>query len=363
VRCILSLIPHLEYNGAARQLTLLAAGLPRDRFTQRVCVLGRAGPWAEDLRRAGVEVEVFGWRRWIDPQPLLALHRSLASFRPDVLHAWRLPALRVMALLPGIPRAPLVVSNGLNAAAGELRLDWLDRWLLRRASRVVTRGPAEATQLRALGVREDRIVQVRLAVADVAPGLSRAEVCGRLGLPRDGRLLVAVGPLNQHKGFRDAIWAFDLLRHPYGELHLVLIGGGPERQRLERFARTTQGTDRVHFVGEYSDVPALLARAEAVWVPSRADTGHNVALEAMAAGCPVVASRWPGLADIIVAGETGFLIRPGDKAALARQTRRLLDDGDLRQRLGEAARQRAADHFSPAAAVARLAELYEAVHS
>jgi glycosyltransferase involved in cell wall biosynthesis len=358
VRRILSLIPDLGYNGAARQLTLLAAALPRDRFTIRVCVLGSAGPWAEDLRRAGVDVEVYGWRRWIDPQPLLALRHSLGSFRPDLVHAWRLPALRALALLPGAFRWPLVVSNAVNEARGGLPLVWLDRRLLRRTTRVIARGLAEAGRVRTRGVQEDRIVQLPPAVAADAP---HPEISPNLGLPAGSRLLVVVGPLEQNKGFRDAIWAFDLLRHPHGELHLLLIGGGPDRQRLERFAREIQVADRVHFLGEYPGVPSLLARAEAVWVPSRADTGHNVALEAMAAGCPVVASRWPGLAELVVEGETGFLFLPGDKAALARQTRRLLDEPGLRQRLGEAARRHVAEHFSLGAAVARLAELYDSV--
>jgi glycosyltransferase involved in cell wall biosynthesis len=358
VRRILSLIPDLQYNGAARQLTLLVPALPRDRFTVRVCVLGSAGPWAEELRRAGVEVEVLGWRRWIDPQPLLALRRSLGSFRPDLVHAWGLPALRALALLPGTVRWPLVVSNAGNEARDPLLPGWLDRWLLRRATRVTARGSVDAGLLRAHGIQEDRIVQLPPAVAGDAP---RPETCLNLGLPAGSRFLVVVGPLEKFKGFREAIWAFDLVRPPHRELHLLLIGRGPDRQRLERFARTIQVTDGVHFLGEYPDVPSLLAGAEAVWVPSRADTGHNVALEAMAAGCPVIASRRPGLAELVVEGETGFLIRPGDKAALARQTRRLLDEPELRQRLGEAARRHAAGHFALGAAVARLAELYESV--
>jgi glycosyltransferase involved in cell wall biosynthesis len=356
VRKVLSLIPNLEYNGAARQLTLFAAGLPRDRFTLRVCVLGPAGPWAEDLRRAGVDVEVFGWHRWLDPQPLLALRRSLDHFRADVLHAWRLPALRTLALLPGTHRLPLMVSNVLDAGSG-LTLGWLDHWLLHRANRVTARGPVEVARLRLLGVREDRIVPLQPAVAEVV----NTAISRDLGLPADARCLAVVGPLESPKGFRDAIWAFDLLRHPHGELHLLLVGQGPDRPRLERFARSIQVNDRVHFVGAVPDVPALLARAEVVWVPSRAETGHNVALEAMAAGCPVVASRWPGLAELVVEGETGFLIQPGDKATLARRTRLLLDDAALRRRLGEAGRRRAAEHFSVAAAVSRLAELYDGV--
>jgi glycosyltransferase involved in cell wall biosynthesis len=79
----------------------------------------------------------------------------------------------------------------------------------------------------------------------------------------------------------------------------------------------------------------------------------------MAAGRPVVASRLPELTEIIVDGETGFLVPPGDKTALARQTRRLLEDADLARRLGEAGRRRAAECFSLARLIQQCSGLYE----
>jgi glycosyltransferase involved in cell wall biosynthesis len=98
-----------------------------------------------------------------------------------------------------------------------------------------------------------------------------------------------------------------------------------------------------------------------VWLPSRADRGATSALEAMAAGRPVVASRWPGLAEVVADGETGVLVPPGDKAALARETRLLLDDSERRRRMGEAGQRRAADRFSVGAMVGAFESLYAEV--
>jgi len=164
---------------------------------------------------------------------------------------------------------------------------------------------------------------------------------------------VGTGPLEPVKGFCDAIWAFDILQFLYDDLHLLLVGAGPDEPNLHRFARRTGATGRIHFLGERDDLDEVLGHAEVVWLPSRADRGTLAALEAMAAARPVVASRWPGLAEVIADGETGLLVPPGDKAALARQTRLLLDDPALARRLGEAGR-RAAAAFTPA----RLAEAY-----
>src|SRR5262249_34059191 len=111
-------------------------------------------------------------------------------------------------------------------------------------------------------------------------------------------------------------------------------------------------------VGPQADVRPLLARAEAVWCPGRVESGVQTALEAMAAGRPVVASRWPRLAELVRDGATGYLVPPGDKTALAGQTHRLLLDAALRQALGEAARRRAAEHFRADVLAERCARVY-----
>jgi glycosyltransferase involved in cell wall biosynthesis len=94
-------------------------------------------------------------------------------------------------------------------------------------------------------------------------------------------------------------------------------------------------------------------------VPSLTDRGRSVAAEAMLAGRPVVASRWPGLAEVVADGLTGYLVPPDDKAALARQTRPLLENAELRRRLGAAGRQRAIAQFSVQGLVETCISQYE----
>jgi glycosyltransferase involved in cell wall biosynthesis len=203
------------------------------------------------------------------------------------------------------------------------------------------------------------LVEVPLAVPLPAPPkLSQAEWSRSLGLPENARPIACIGPLVPVKGFRFAIWAFDILHFLYADIHLLLIGSGPHESRLRDFVESTRTTECAHFLGERDDLDELLGHAELVWVPSQADRGSNAALEAMAAGRPVVASRWPGLAEIIAQGETGLLVPTGDPAALARETRALLDDPERRHRLGEAARERAANHFS----VEEMVRRYEAMY-
>jgi len=356
VQRVLFLIPGLEYGGAASQLQLLATGLPRERFEVRVCALESPGPVADALQGAGVEVAALGWSRVLDARPLLALRRRVAEFRPDVVHAWRPAAAYAAALSRGPAR--LVLSAALGHGKAGLVRARLDRWLCGRADRLVVAGEAEAEHYRRRGVPGDKL-------AVVPPGVPEADgkaLVDPPGVPPSARVIACVGPLAGHEGYRDAVWAFDILKYLYNDLHLVLVGDGPGRGRLEQFTRDIGAADRVRFLGPRADVAAVLARADVVWVPNRAG-GLNVALEAMAAGRPVVAARRPTLAEAVADGTTGFLVPPADKAALARQTRLLLDDPDRRQAMGAAGRQRAATAFAAAAMVARFADLYEALSS
>src|SRR5262249_18808497 len=146
----------------------------------------------------------------------------------------------------------------------------LDRWFLRRAGHVVVASAREAERCRRLGVAAERLVQTRPAVATASWEPEKLDA-----IPKDVRILVCVGPLEPHKGFMDAVWAFDLLRFVEDSVHLVLVGEGSDRARLEHFGRITRAES--HLVGRQPDAGRYLARADVVWVPSRAAGGVNVA--------------------------------------------------------------------------------------
>jgi glycosyltransferase involved in cell wall biosynthesis len=354
---LLFLIPDLAPGGGAKQLLLLAPRLPRDRFRARVASLGPERPWAAELRRAGVPVDCLDWRRTLDVQPLIRLRHLRQEFYPNLVHAWELTALR--ALLASGWQTPPVILSAAVVPARHPSLGLIDRRLVRsRARTVAVGGPAEAERCRRAGIPADRIAEVPLGVEE--PGLSdRDEVRRSLRLPGGARWLACVGPFEPAKGFRNAVWAFDILRFVHPDLHLVFIGSGPTGPELRSFVRIAEATKQVHFLGNCADVAPVLAHAEVVWVPSRLDRGLNVALEGMAAGRPVVATRRPALAEVVADGATGVLVPPSDPAALARATSRLLDGPAEAEKLGAAGRQRARERFPIEEMVRRWAELYE----
>lgn len=353
---ILLLTPSLSYGGAAGQLVVLAPRLAAHGVEARLAVLDGESPWCRRLRDAGVPVELLGWRRLIDPKPFLSLRRLMRTLRPDVVHTSGVHALRAAAVVS--PPGRVLAGDALSGLDPR-RVRPLDAWLLRRAGRVLASGDREARRIQSLGVAAERVVVVPLAADVDRP----KEMNGACDLPTDARVILCVGPLSRGKGHREAIWAFDILKYLYDDLHLVLVGAGPEREKLEEFARAIGAADRVRFIGSQPDLRGWLARAALVWVPSVRPGGRGATLDAMAAGCCVVATRVPGSGDVIVDGVSGMLVPPGDKAALARQTHKVLEDDCLRRRLGDAARTAARSDFSPDLAAARLAEVYRSVGS
>jgi glycosyltransferase involved in cell wall biosynthesis len=339
VREVLFVTSSLDYCGAGRALVHLAKGLQRDRFAGRVVVLGRETPWCDELRQTGVDLDVLGWRRPIDflgiVNPIHVLNRMLGK-RSGLVVAWGMGAVWA-AVLGG-----LAWPSRLHVGAATSS-SWPSRLLLRRAGRILALGEAEAQRYRRLGVPGQRITLV-------APGVPLcerpAEPATLPGLPDDARLVLCVGPIEQHKGHRDAAWAMDILRLVHPRLHLVILGQGPATDAVGRLVASNQMHAFVHLAGPVADVAPWLARAEVVWVPSLRPAGRFTVLEAMAAGRPVVASDLPELAELVVQGQTGYLVPPGDKVSLARQTRLLLDYPDLARQMGEAGSQRVREHFS-----------------
>jgi glycosyltransferase involved in cell wall biosynthesis len=361
MRRILFVVPSLEYGGAARQATLLAMGLARDRFLVEVCVLGKMGPWKEELIRAGVAVTTLGWRRWMDARPLARLRERIRTLRPHVIHVYKPAALRaVMAARIGLS-GRLVASSPWGPSTQRFPMNLVDRRLLCGVDKVVAGSPFEAGAYRTFGLREGQIAEIAPGVALDPPPVPAPTLRESLGLAPEVRLIAGVGPLDADKGFKNAVWAFDILQFLFDDLHLLVIGGGSERARVQRFAQAATLDDKVHFLGPQPDVLSLLAQMDIVWVPSRGNTGINAALEGMAAGRPVVASSRPVLAELIRHGQTGILVPPNDQGALARQTRLLLDDPDRRRQLGDAARKQVQDRHDAALLVKRCESIYERI--
>lgn len=342
---VLHIIRSLDFSGCARQVQLLAPLLAGGGVDIQVCCLDREGPWAEPLRAAGIAVHGLHWSRWFDLAAVRRLRALIARLQPDLIHAWKRDALRALALATRDRLAQVVLSSPLP---DRHRLPWWDRKLLERVRALAVTGPGEAGQCTAAGLRQ-RIDIVRRAVGHRDAGVAT--------MPGTARRIVFAGALDRAHGARYAVWAIDILNYLYPDAHLLIAGSGPDAVDLRDLARGLRNSQHVHFLGPVDPIDALLASAELCWVPSDANVGRQVALEALAHGCAVIAADVPCLRELIDDGHIGFIVPRGDVVALARRARMLLDDADLRCRLGSAAQARARE-FQPAAVANDWRALY-----
>jgi len=355
---VLYIIPDLEYGNAARQLTWLAPALNESGIQCRVCVLSGHGPLSRSL--AQLPVNYLDWSRSVDLIPFWHLRRILSSFQPDIVHCWRRESLRALAAVRFRSKVSVIVSLFSGDALSGGAWCKVDSWLLRRADRLVVQWSAELERWRSLGIPSEKLLRISPGVKVPEASNAFEESQADSYLPPNSRTILCVGPLEPSKGIKDAVWAFHIVGFLYTDLHLVLVGDGPERERLSRLAGSLF-PERIISLPSQEESGRTLARADIVWVPSVKPRGFNVALEAMAAGKPVVASRLPGLMDIVQDGETGVLINAGDQVSLARQTRKLLDDPDRRRQMGEAGRYRVQEHFSLSSLARAYTKVYQAV--
>lgn len=361
---ILQIIPTLVRGGAEKQLTLLCQGLPRDRFDVHVGVLTKTGPLEADLRDASIPIELIGKRWKVDPAAYFRLKRLVKKLQPDLVHTWIFAANaygRQAAFAAGVPRV----------IAGERCVDlwkrwhefWIDRHLARRTTRIATNSTGVRDFYAARGIDADKFVIIPNGIGPPRPAdpQQAAEVRARYGIPETAQLAVAVGRLWPQKRYKDLIWAAELLRAGRGESHFLIVGEGPQRWRLERFAQQAGVAEFVHFAGHLNDVWPCLQAADCFWLGSGYEGQSNALMEAMTAGLPVVASDIPGNRDLVVDGQTGFLVPVGDRAAFARKTFQLFEDGERARRMGAAGRERMQTEFTIDRMVTRYADLYESL--
>jgi glycosyltransferase involved in cell wall biosynthesis len=341
---VLHITSHLSYSGANKELAALAFD-QRDRGDRvRVCCLAARGPWGERFEAEGVSTIVLGGRRWFDLMPAWRLRELLGTAEIDLVQLWGPAALHWVGVLK-----PSLLPRAIYCPPLPHERQSFARWLLSRTGRIVVRDETEKNQAIALGGRRESVVVA-------APGVGAVAAPSRL--VKETAWIAGVGPLEKPKNFRGAIWTMDIINEIFPLVELELVGQGSERDDLLEFSWRFQRA-KVRFAGPCDDLSARLTDADLGWLTAR-DGCRHAALEAMAAGLPVVASRLPHLCDMIPDGEAGFLIAPGDKIALARKTRTLLLDPDLRARMGAAGRRHVRERYSMPAFLERWRDVLRA---
>jgi glycosyltransferase involved in cell wall biosynthesis len=357
-----------DLYGSDLQLVETAAGCV-DAGADVVVLLPGDGPLAERMRGVGARVEILDVpvlrKAYLTPRGVVALGvrtlralgpmvRLIRRLRPDavLVNTLTIPAWLVAARLAGV--APVCHVHEAEADASRAVRVGLAAPLLLARDVVVNSAAARDVVVSAVPALRTRTRVVYNGVPgpgeDGGPdaGLD-AGSDGGAQKTGDGAHVVLVGRLSPRKGTDVALEAVALLRQAGRDVRLTLCGSvfaGYEwfEEQLRARAEEPDLAGSVELVG-YADPWEWFARANVVVVPSRVEPFGNVAVQAMLAGRPVVASRTQGLAEIVRDGETGLLVPPDDPVALAGALAELLGDPARAAALAESGRRDAAERF------------------
>jgi glycosyltransferase involved in cell wall biosynthesis len=371
---VLQILGNLDVGGAQEVVRTLVQHLSNANCVPFVCTL-RDGPVRREIEAAGIEVTVLPPRRHsILALPFfcaetLRIWRALIdlvnSRRVNVVQTHVLGSLTFLVPLLRFTTCVRVVVWTFQNERFELTPAKLPRhkWLLgakKRAHRRLYRitGRWTSGQIAVSDQVKGRVMEIvgsepeKITVIYNAVDTSRyqapvdsSRVRRRLGLRASHRLIATTATLKEQKGHSYLIEAMSHVVPQKPDVHALIIGDGALRETLEMQASALHLGEHIHFLGERQDVPELLAASDLFVLPSLYEGLSVALLEAMATGLPVVASAVSGTVRVIIPGESGILVPPGDSQALATAIGRLLDDPALRATFGTAAQKQVEQRF------------------
>jgi len=360
---VLHIVPMLSPGGAERVAVHIVRGLDRQRyepvvisFTERLgCDLDRL------LEEAGIAVRYLGKRPGFDYRMYARLHPVLRDCQPDIVHT-HLHVLRY-----ALPSLLLLKRTSLlhtvhNMAEREIepRARWIQRYAFDHG--VVPVAVAEEVALsleRLYGTQQCCVISNGIPTNCYAcPQTPRREWRAGEGFGDDDVLFVCVARFAPQKNHVLLLKAFAQGPASDPKAHLVLVGEGVLRERLEEQAKNLGLAGQVHFLGLRTDIPDVLGAMDVFVLSSDWEGNPLSVMEAMASGLPIVSTAAGSVPNLFESGKEGFIVQPGDVLGFSNSMASLLRNREIRQSFGMAAARRAREKFD----VSRMVQAYEGVY-
>ncbi len=360
---VLQLLINLHPGGVQQTVWDISRHLDPARYEPMVCALEENGDLGREMARAGFKVRALGLNvKTHRPRIILELARLMRERRIDIVHAAAYhPSL--MGRLAGLwARVPILIHHEHSLIARRR----LNRVILNNLLARVTAAHITVSQ----ALRRQVIDWYRIPPEMVeviyngvggrffdAPALRR-EARRKLGVSAAVKVVGMVSRLDWDKGHGYFFAALKEIKGAF-PVKVLLVGSGPNEGEIRARAEREGLAGIVEFLGMRPDVPELLAAMDLFVLPSDREGFSISLLEAMAAGLPIVASNLPGILEALEPGKSGLIFPRGNIPALADCLTEMLTHPHMAHRLGQAARERAAAHFTVEQYNRQLSALYD----
>ena len=346
-------------------MTLLTGGLERllvefarhhdaKRFDLRFVTLAELGPPADELRSMGFSVETVDLPHRGKLAALRSLRNRLQHDRVDIVHTHNTYAHFYGSVAASWAGVKSVINSQHGRGCGPRGKDKL---LFRLANLKASRIVGVSEDAAALCRGEDPWAAAKTSV--IWNGIDTTRFIFRG--PSHSPVAISVARLSPEKDFPTLLQAVAIVVRTVPDFQLLMIGNGAERANLEALTRTLGIEANVEFLGERSDIPELLARAGFFVSSSKSEGISLTILEAMAVGLPVVTTRVGGNPEIVVEGQTGYLVPDQNPEALAAAMLQMLSQRDTWSSMGALGRQRVEQQFDIRTMIRQYEELYTEV--
>ena len=358
---VLRVITWLPVGGIERKILAVLPRLDRSKFNVRLVCLRERGALADELESAGIPVDLCAFPKRLSPGAMRVLAGLMRRHKIDIVHSHMYRSNVPATIAARMARVPVMIAQVHNVETWEsARQRWMDRFLCRWRTTIV--GVSDRVRrdvIEELGVdpARTRVLYNGVDIARFSNGSLRAPARAALGFGPEDIVIIYHGRLVDQKNPEALLKIAYEVAARRQRVFVLVVGEGPCRQTLELGAAARGVDDRMRFLGQRDDIPALLNASDIAVLPSFKEGFSNSLIEAMAAGLPIVATDVGGNAEAVEHGKSGWIVRPRDDAALLNAVAHLVDDAVERSAMSACAAQRA-EIFSLDRMVANVEAMY-----
>lgn len=362
---VLHIVEDMKIGGLEKVLASIVLGLDRKKYRPEVWCLSRGGEMADELMRQDVKVRILNLETYHNPLNIVHLTGLMRQARFSLLHTHGYFAGtfgRLSGWLAGVPvLVTHVHSTYFNYRKRNL---WVERMLSHVTSKVICVSAAVqsfVTDLENIPKEKTCVIYNGVDVpSGNVPVEDMLQTRSSLGIGDNEILLIVVASLKPLKGHAFLFHALSDIFQRVPNFRLLVVGDGPQRKDLEAQAEHLGIASRILFTGTRDDVQALLRISDIFILPSVEREGVSMAIiEAMASGLPVVSTLLGGIPEVVENGSSGYLVPPGDRHALSEVLTALMENSDLRNKMGEKGKEIHRRAFTRSRMVQNIEDLYD----